>query len=112
MADALISKVSSRKGVRVQIPVGALIGSIAKDRTMAFKSRHENDRFDHSKCSKCGTVFAGVYSFDKHRPCPGLPLALTQMGFTVMNDLVIAEEKTEAYAVMLHKAETARAGRK
>lgn len=77
---------------------------------MAFKARHENDRFDHSQCPKCKRMFAGVYSFDLHRPC-GLG-GRSVIDFININGLLVAPAKATAYQAMLAKAETARAGRK
>ena len=75
---------------------------------MAFKARHENDRFDHSQCPKCKVMFAGVFSFDEHRKYGTCRL----MNMEVINDLYVHTSKSEAYFAMLAKAETARAGRK
>lgn len=91
-----------------------------------FKTRNEKDRFDHSKCGECGLVFAGVYSFDKHRQAHLItfiremsPRAATQFhathardNFTKVGNLLVANDKLEAYQAMRAKAETARAGRK
>jgi len=91
-----------------------------------FKTRNENDRFDHSKCAQCGQVFAGVYSFDKHRQGhlitfiremkPGAAEAYmtdyTRKYFTEMGGLLVANTKVDAYQAMRDKAATARAGRK
>lgn len=76
---------------------------------MAFTTRHENDRFDHSKCAKCGRVFAGVASFDAHRPCG---TGRSTIDFININGLLVLPSKATAYRAMLDKAATARAGKK
>jgi len=93
---------------------------------MAFKTRKEDERFDHSRCAQCGQVFAGVYSFDKHRQAH-LVTFIREMNqqeaseylahyagqyFTEMGGLLVANTKVDAYQAMRDKAATARAGRK
>lgn len=93
---------------------------------MAFKTRKEDDRFDHSKCPKCARVFAGVFSFDLHRQAhlaafiremsPKMALQYlknhTDSKFTDVGGLLVANTKVDAYQAMRDKAATARAGRK
>lgn len=75
---------------------------------MAFKTKNENDRFDRSTCTVCGTVFAGVASFDTHRPCDGKK---PRKGFSTVNGVVVSHEKADAYSAMVNKARKARSGK-